>query len=83
MSSQGPATQSPIESALAALRVQFAARFEQSQTEQALRDENAKILGKKGELTAVLALMRNVPAADKAAVGAKVNAFKRGEAPKK
>ena len=45
-------------------------------SEQALRAEHAKVLGKKGELTAVLALMRNVPAADRPAVGAKVNAFK-------
>jgi hypothetical protein len=39
---------------LTVLRATFRMRFEAATTEQALRDENAKILGKKGELTAIL-----------------------------
>ncbi|MEO6417842.1 MAG: phenylalanine--tRNA ligase subunit alpha, partial [Polyangiaceae bacterium] len=62
--------------ALEKLRTSFAARFEQATTEQTLRDENAKILGKKGDLTAILALMRNVPADAKKAVGERVNTVK-------
>ena len=51
-----------VMSTLAALRASFRARFEGAATEQALRDENAKILGKKGELTAILKQMGSVPA---------------------
>ena len=65
-----------IDDGLANLGTRFRSAFARSTTEQVLRAEHAKILGKKGELTAVLALMRNVPAADRPAVGAKVNAFK-------
>ena len=62
--------------ALEKLRTSFAARFEHATTEQTLRDENAKILGKKGDLTAILALMRSVPADAKKAVGERVNTVK-------
>ena len=71
------AAQSSIESALAALRGQFAARFAAAATEQALRDENAKVLGKKGELTAILKQMGAVPADARKVIGEKVNALKR------
>ncbi len=43
-----------IDAALDALRERFPPRFAAATTEPALRDENAKILGKKGELTAIL-----------------------------
>ena len=72
-------TDSPIKAiddGLAALGTRFRSAFAKATTEQALRAEHAKVLGKKGELTAVLALMRNVAAADRPAAGAKVNAFK-------
>jgi phenylalanyl-tRNA synthetase alpha chain len=69
--------QSSIEQALAALRAQFRARLEASKTEQALRDENAKLLGKKGELTAILKQMGAVPADARKAIGEKVNALKQ------
>jgi phenylalanyl-tRNA synthetase alpha chain len=69
--------QSSIESALAALRGQFAARFAAAATEQALRDENAKVLGKKGELTAILKQMGTVPGDARKAIGEKVNALKQ------
>ena len=67
---------SAIEQGLAALGTRFRDAFAAAQTEQALRHEHAKFLGKKGELTAVLALMRHVPAAERPAAGARVNAFK-------
>ena len=65
-----------IEEGLARLGTSFRDAFARASTEQALRLEHAKVLGKKGDLTAVLALMRNVPADAKASAGAKVNAFK-------
>jgi phenylalanyl-tRNA synthetase alpha chain len=65
-----------IQQSLAALRVSFRARFEAASTEQALRDENAKILGKKGELTAVLRQMGAVPADARKALGELVNTIK-------
>ena len=65
-----------IDEGLARLGQSFRSAFAKAANEQALRDEYAKVLGKKGDLTAVLALMRNVPGADRPSVGAKVNAFK-------
>ncbi len=65
-----------IDEGLANLGTRYRSAFAQATNEQALRAEYAKVLGKKGELSAVLALLRNVPAADRPAVGAKVNAFK-------
>jgi phenylalanyl-tRNA synthetase alpha chain len=65
-----------IDEGLAALGTRFRSAFAKAPNEQALRAEHAKILGKKGELTAVLALMRNVPPEGRPAAGAKVNAFK-------
>ena len=65
-----------IDEGLANLGTRFRSAFAKATTEQALRAEHAKVLGKKGELTAVLALMRNVPADARPAVGIKVNAFK-------
>ncbi|APR82917.1 Phenylalanyl-tRNA synthetase alpha chain [Minicystis rosea] len=65
-----------IDEGLARLGQSFRTAFAQAPNEQVLRAEYAKVLGKKGDLTAVLALMRNVPAADRASVGAKVNAFR-------
>ncbi|MBV9945501.1 MAG: phenylalanine--tRNA ligase subunit alpha, partial [Myxococcales bacterium] len=66
-----------IDRSLAALRATFRGRFERAPTEQALRDENAKILGKKGELTAILGQMRELAPDAKRAVGEQVNALKR------
>ncbi|MGO8999701.1 MAG: phenylalanine--tRNA ligase subunit alpha [Polyangiaceae bacterium] len=69
--------QSSIDGALAELRRAFPARFAAAKTEQDLRDENAKILGKKGELTAILKGMGSVPADARKAIGEKVNALKQ------
>jgi phenylalanyl-tRNA synthetase alpha chain len=62
---------------LEALRATFRGRFEGAMTEQALRNENAKILGKKGELTAILKQMGDVPAADRKAMGELANALRK------
>jgi len=59
------------------LRGAFRDRFAAAKTEQALRDENAKILGKSGELTAILKLMGKVPAEDRKLIGERVNGLKR------
>jgi len=66
-----------IAASLTALRASFRARFEAAATEQALRDENAKILGKKGELSAVLAQLGKVPADARKAIGEATNTLKR------
>ena len=66
-----------IERSLSTLRGSFRARFEAAATEQALRDENAKILGKKGELTAILKQMGGVPADARKAIGEAVNTLKQ------
>ena len=58
------------------LRAGFRERFEAAKTEQALRDENAKILGKKGELTAILKLMGKVAPDERKLIGEKVNTLK-------
>jgi len=65
-----------IEEGLAALGTRFRDEFSAAANEAALRQAQAKFLGKKGELTAVLALMRHVPAESRPVVGARVNAFK-------
>jgi phenylalanyl-tRNA synthetase alpha chain len=66
-----------IERSLAALRATFRSRFDAAVTEQALRDENAKILGKKGELTSVLKQMGAVPADVRKSIGEMVNTVKK------
>jgi phenylalanyl-tRNA synthetase alpha chain len=58
------------------LRAEYGVRFATAATEQALRDENAKVLGKKGELTAILKQMGQVAADERRAIGEKVNALK-------
>jgi phenylalanyl-tRNA synthetase alpha chain len=68
---------SSIERSLSTLRATFRARFEAAATEQALREENAKILGKKGELTAILSQMRDVPGEARKAIGTLTNTLKK------
>lgn len=65
-----------IEEGLEALGTRYRDTFAAASSEPALRVEHAHVLGKKGDLTAVLALMRHVPADKKAAVGSRVNSFK-------
>ncbi len=69
-------SEAEILEALARLRGSYAARFDAAATEQLLRDENAKVLGKKGELTAILKQMGKVPGEARKAIGEKVNALK-------
>lgn len=66
-----------IDRALTDLREGFAARFRAATTEQLLRDENAKILGKKGELTAVLRELGKAPPDQRRSIGERVNALKQ------
>ena len=66
-----------IDQALKDLREAFLPRFRAATTEQALRDENAKILGKKGELTAILSMLGKAPPAGRKAIGEKVNGLKQ------
>ncbi len=66
-----------IDRGLAELGDSFRSAFAAAADEQALRDAQAELLGKKkGALTRVMALMRDVPAEERPAAGAKVNAFK-------
>ena len=66
-----------IDKALSELRGAFLPRFRAAATEQSLRDENAKILGKKGELTAILRLLGQAAPEGRKAIGEKVNALKQ------
>jgi phenylalanyl-tRNA synthetase alpha chain len=65
---------SDIERSLASLRATFRSRFDRAATEQELRDEYAKILGKKGELKAILRQMGQLPAESRKAIGEAANA---------
>ena len=62
--------------ALARLRAGYAERFAAAHTEQSLRDENAKILGKKGDLTAILKRLGSVSPEERKEIGAHVNTLK-------
>ncbi len=66
-----------IELGLAELGNDFRQGFLSAKTEQALRVEYAKVLGKKGSLTAVLAKLKDVADLERPAIGVKVNAFKK------
>src|SRR5450631_4404182 len=76
MTDPNAAGTSPILASLEALASSYRARFETATTEQSLRDENAKILGKKGELTALLKEMGKVPQGQRKAIGERVNALR-------
>ena len=66
-----------IDRALNELRESFGPRFRAAATEQTLRDEKAKVLGKKGELTAVLAQLGKAPPDQRKKIGERVNALKQ------
>ena len=70
-------TAANIDRALDELREGFAALFRAAGTEQALRDENAKVLGKKGELTAILKELGKAPPDKRKSIGERVNALKQ------
>jgi phenylalanyl-tRNA synthetase alpha chain len=77
MSTTDPALGPSVEHAVARLRASFPARFAEARTEQALRDENAKILGKKGELTGILKGLGSVAPDARKAIGELVNALRQ------
>jgi phenylalanyl-tRNA synthetase alpha chain len=66
-----------IDDALARLRAEFPGRFARAETEQSLREENAKLLGKKGELTGLLKQLGSVAPEARKAIGEKVNLLKQ------
>jgi phenylalanyl-tRNA synthetase alpha chain len=76
MSESPPNPVTQVEEGLSALGTQFRDAFARASTEPELRVEHAKLLGKKGDLTAVLNLLRGVPATERPRLGALVNAFK-------
>jgi phenylalanyl-tRNA synthetase alpha chain len=77
MSTTDPLAEQSIERAVGRLRAGFPARFASAMTEQALRDENAKILGKKGELTAILKGLGSAPPEARRVIGELVNTLRR------
>src|SRR5580698_5455080 len=62
---------------LESLRATFRARLQAATTEQELRNENATILGKKGELTVILRQMGALPATEPKAIGELVNTLRK------
>ncbi len=76
----GLATPDPAQSidrSLSELRESFSARFRAAATEQVLRDEKAKVLGKKGDLTAILSQLGKAPPDQRKKIGERVNALKQ------
>lgn len=65
-----------IDQTIAAIRGSYAATFAQCATEQAVRDANAKLLGKKGDVTALLKRLGSIEPDQRKAVGAMVNELK-------
>ena len=65
-----------IEAGLLALGERFRASFAAAKTETELRAEKARVLGKKGDLTAVLRRLGEAPPAERKAIGERVNAVK-------
>ena len=66
-----------IDEALSRLRAEFPARFAQAETEQVLREENAKLLGKSGQLTALLKQLGKAAPEQRRELGQKVNQLKQ------
>jgi phenylalanyl-tRNA synthetase alpha chain len=76
-SSSLPHAGSTLERAVEELRAAFRQRFAMAKTEQALRDEKAKVLGKNGELTALLKQTGSAPPEARKAFGVLVNGLKQ------
>jgi phenylalanyl-tRNA synthetase alpha chain len=70
------AAREAIERGLEGFRASFGEAFSSAKTEQALRDENAKILGKSGALTVILKQMGALSPDARRTIGARVNAVK-------
>jgi phenylalanyl-tRNA synthetase alpha chain len=67
-----------IRAGLVALGERYRESFARAETEQALRNAKAEVLGKSGELTKLLKLMAKVSADQRKAIGEQVNAVKSG-----
>ncbi len=65
-----------FQGAIEAIALGFPARFEGAASEAALREEKAKLLGKKGDLTFALKAMGALPPAERKAAGEQVNGLK-------
>ncbi len=65
-----------LEESLDSFGREYERAFADAPTEQALRDEKARLLGKKGALTEALKLMGKVPPADRKRIGERVNGEK-------
>jgi phenylalanyl-tRNA synthetase alpha chain len=65
-----------VEAGLSALTERARSEFENAKTEQELRNARAELLGKKGELTAVLRGLGQAPADQRRTLGERVNAVK-------
>jgi len=66
-----------IEASLSTLAERVRESFRTAKTEPELRAANAVVLGKKGELTAVLKRLGEAPAAERRAIGERVNGVKK------
>lgn len=66
-----------IQAGLAQLGDRFKKAFAEAESEPALRQEKAQILGKQGDLTQLLKQMGKVPADQRKAIGEQVNAVKQ------
>ncbi len=68
---------SGIDRSLEELRARYKDAFGAAESESALRDANARFLGKKGELTSLLKDLGKVPNDERRAIGEKVNKLKQ------
>ena len=66
-----------IDQSLEDLRTRYREAFASSESEPALREANARYLGKKGELTSLLKDLGKVPNEQRRAIGEKVNKLKQ------
>jgi phenylalanyl-tRNA synthetase alpha chain len=71
-----PAAPNAIDAALAAVDARYRDDFANALDEQAVREANARFLGRNGALTAALKEMGKIPAAERKAAGQRVNAMK-------
>lgn len=66
-----------IDQSLEDLRARYQQAFQSADSEPALREANARFLGKKGELTSLLKDLGKVPNEQRRAIGEKVNKLKQ------
>jgi len=71
------AQDSTIDAALGAIREAFPRAFAAATTDAHLRDENARLLGKKGQIASVMAHLKTARPEDRRALGEKINHVKQ------